>query len=114
VSDAEVVRYEVHDGGWAEMVMARPPLNLYGEELENGLVAAVRRAAAERPRALVFRSDCDVFTAGVDVHGFQHHDAEEYRRRAGADAGSGGPAVPDDRVGARAVPDDRAGAVPGL
>ena len=81
MSDAvEAVRYEVHDGGWAEMVMARPPLNLYGEELENGLIAAVRRAAAERPRALIFRSDCDVFTAGVDVHGFQHHDAEEYRR----------------------------------
>jgi enoyl-CoA hydratase len=80
---AEVVRYEVHDGGWVEVVMARPPLNLYGEELEGGLVAAVRRAAAERPRALVFRSDCDVFTAGVDVHGFQHHDAEEYRRKNG-------------------------------
>src|SRR3954468_2692689 len=76
---ADAVRYEVH-GDVAEIVMCRPPLNLYGAELEEGLVAAVRRAAAERPRALIFRSDCDVFTAGVDVHGFQHHDAEEYRR----------------------------------
>src|SRR4051794_14405342 len=63
--------------------MSRPPLNLYGAELEEGLVAAVRRAAQERPRALIFRAEGDVFTAGVDVHGFQHHDAEEYRRNNG-------------------------------
>jgi enoyl-CoA hydratase/carnithine racemase len=79
---SEAVRYEVH-GDWAEMVMAHPPLNLYGAPLEDGLIAAVARAAAERPRALIFRAEGDVFTAGVDVHGFQHHDAEEYRRRNG-------------------------------
>jgi enoyl-CoA hydratase len=78
----EAVRYEVH-GDWAEMVMAFPPLNLYGAPLENGLIAAVRRAAQERPRALIFRAEGDVFTAGVDVHGFQHHDSEEYRRKNG-------------------------------
>lgn len=81
-TEAEAVRYEVH-GDVAELVMAFPPLNLYGAPLENGLIAAVRRAAEERPRALIFRAEGDVFTAGVDVRGFQHHDAEEYRRRNG-------------------------------
>jgi enoyl-CoA hydratase len=79
---AEAVRYEVH-GDVAEVVMAHPPLNLYGAPLENGLIAAVRRAAAEQPRALIFRAEGEVFTAGVDVHGFQHHDAEEYRKKNG-------------------------------
>src|SRR3954470_3419532 len=79
---ADAVRYEVH-GDAAEVVMCRPPLNLYGAELEEGLVAAVRRAAADRPRSLIFRAEGDVFTAGVDVHGFQHHDAETYRTKNG-------------------------------
>jgi enoyl-CoA hydratase len=82
----EAVRYEVH-GDVVEVVMAHPPLNLYGAPLENGLVAAVRRAAQEAPRALIFRAEGDVFTAGVDVHGFQHHDAEEYRRKNGGGLG---------------------------
>src|SRR3954470_16340923 len=79
---ADAVRYEVH-GDAAEVVMCRPPLNLYGAELEEGLVAAVRRAAAERSRALIFRAEGDVFTAGVDVHGSQHHEAEPYRANNG-------------------------------
>ncbi len=79
---AEAVRYE-RDGDVVEIVMDRPPLNLYGQELEDGLVAAVRRAHEERPRALIFRADGEVFTAGVDVHGFQHHDAETYRNNNG-------------------------------
>jgi enoyl-CoA hydratase len=76
------VRYELH-GDVAEVVMDHPPLNLYGAPLEEGLVAAVRRAHAERPRALIFRAEGEVFTAGVDVHGFQHHDAERYREKNG-------------------------------
>lgn len=79
---AEAVRYEVH-GDVAEVVMAHPPLNLYGEALEQGLVAAVRRAHAERPRALIFRAEGEVFTAGVDVNGFSHHDAQTYRETNG-------------------------------
>lgn len=79
---AEAVRYE-RDGDVVEIVMDRPPLNLYGQELEDGLVAAVRRAHEERPRALIFRADGEVFTAGVDVHGFQHHDADTYRNNNG-------------------------------
>src|SRR3954469_16839133 len=79
---AEAVRYEVH-GDVAACDIDTPQLNLYGAELEEGLVAAVRRAAAERPRALIFRAEGDVFTAGVDVHGFQHHDAETYRANNG-------------------------------
>jgi len=79
---AEAVRYE-RDGDVAEIVMDHPPLNLYGPALEDGLVAAVRRAHEERPRALIFRAEGEVFTAGVDVHGFQHHDAETYRSNNG-------------------------------
>lgn len=79
---AEAVRYE-RDGDVVEIVMDRPPLNLYGQELEDGLVAAVRRAHEERPRALIFRAEGEVFTAGVDVHGFQHHDADTYRNNNG-------------------------------
>ncbi|WP_022926783.1 enoyl-CoA hydratase/isomerase family protein [Patulibacter americanus] len=76
------VRYEVH-GDVAEIVLDRPPLNLYGAALQDGLVAAVARAAADRPRALLFRAEGDVFTAGVDVHGFDGQDAASYAENNG-------------------------------
>jgi enoyl-CoA hydratase/carnithine racemase len=76
------VRYEVH-GDVAEIVLDRPPLNLYGAALQDGMVAAVARAAAERPRALIFRAEGDVFTAGVDVHGFDGQDAGSYAEKNG-------------------------------
>lgn len=76
------VRYEVH-GDVAEIVLDHPPLNLYGAAVQDGLVAAVARASHERPRALIFRAEGEVFTAGVDVHGFAHHDAGDYRATNG-------------------------------
>lgn len=63
-------RYE-RTGDVAEIVLAAPPLNLFGPELFTGLEEAIARAAAERPRGLLVRAEGDVFSAGVDVHVFE-------------------------------------------
>ena len=80
--EALSARYEI-DGDVAEIVIAHPPLNLFGPAMldrrRRGRSSA--RAAAERPRALIVRAEGDVFSAGVDVHVFDGLDAE---RRAGA------------------------------
>jgi enoyl-CoA hydratase len=68
-------RYEL-DGDVAELVISNPPLNLWGPQLIADVEDGVRRAAAERPRALIVRADGDVFSAGVDVHVFEGLDAE--------------------------------------
>ena len=60
------VRYE-RDGDVAEIVLDSPPLNLFGSELMRDLRAATDRAAAERPRALIFRAEGKVVSGGVDV-----------------------------------------------
>jgi len=59
------------DGDVAEIVLASPPLNLFGAGLIGELEAAVAQAAASRPRALLMRAEGRVFTAGVDVHVFE-------------------------------------------
>jgi enoyl-CoA hydratase len=64
------------DGDVAEIVIASGPLNLFAPELFGDLEAAVARAAAERPRALLVRAAGDVFSAGVDVHVFDGLDAD--------------------------------------
>src|SRR4029453_16954652 len=63
-------RYEV-TGDVAEIVIANPPLNLWGPQLIADVEDGVARAAAERPRALIVRAGGDVFSAGVDVHVFE-------------------------------------------
>jgi enoyl-CoA hydratase len=63
-------RYDV-DGGVGEIVLSNPPLNLFDQTLMDELRAAVDRAAADPPRALILRAEGKVFTAGVDVHVFQ-------------------------------------------
>jgi enoyl-CoA hydratase/carnithine racemase len=67
-------RYETI-GDVAEIVIDSGPLNLFTPNLFGDLEAAVARAAAERPRALIVRADGDVFSAGVDVHVFEGLDA---------------------------------------
>jgi enoyl-CoA hydratase len=67
------------DGDVAEVVIAAGPLNLFAAELLDDLQAAVARAAAERPRAMIVRADGDVFSAGVDVHFFDGLDANGAR-----------------------------------
>lgn len=68
-----------HDGDVAEIVIDSGPLNLFTPELFGDLEAAVSRAAAERPRALIVRADGDVFSAGVDVHVFEGLNADGAR-----------------------------------
>jgi enoyl-CoA hydratase/carnithine racemase len=68
-------RYET-DGDVAEIVIANPPLNLWGPQLIADVEDGVARAAAERPRALIVRAEGDVFSAGVDVHVFEGLDAQ--------------------------------------
>jgi enoyl-CoA hydratase len=67
------VRYE-RDADIAEIVLASPPLNLFGPGLMEELRAAVAGVLEDRPRALLIRADGDVFTAGVDVHIFDGPD----------------------------------------
>ena len=63
-------RYE-SDDDVGEIVLANPPLNLFDATLMDELRAAVDRAAADPPRALMVRAEGKVFTAGVDVHVFE-------------------------------------------
>jgi enoyl-CoA hydratase/carnithine racemase len=67
-------RYET-DGDVAEIVIANPPLNLWGPQLIADVEDGVTRAAADRPRALLVRAEGEVFSAGVDVHVFEGLDA---------------------------------------
>jgi enoyl-CoA hydratase/carnithine racemase len=71
------VRYE-REGDVGLVVLDDPPLNLFGAELIDDLVAAIE--AAERDsdaRALVIRAEGKVFTGGVDVQVFAGKTHEE-------------------------------------
>ncbi len=57
-----------------------PPLNLFSAAMFDDLEAAIAHAQEAAPRALIFRAQGDVVSAGVDVHVFEGLDA------AGADA----------------------------
>lgn len=52
------------------VVLDDPPLNLFGSELINDLVAALAEAEDDSIRALVVRAEGRVFTGGVDVQVF--------------------------------------------
>ncbi|MEA2482620.1 MAG: hypothetical protein QOC55_567, partial [Thermoleophilaceae bacterium] len=58
------------DGDIGHVVLADPPLNLFGEEMITDLVAAIEEAAADSIRALVVRAEGKLFTGGVDVQVF--------------------------------------------
>jgi enoyl-CoA hydratase/carnithine racemase len=55
------------DGGLAVVSFDAPPLNLFDSALEAALFAAVDQLEADRPRAVLFRAEGRVFSAGVDV-----------------------------------------------
>jgi enoyl-CoA hydratase len=63
------VRYDC-EGDVGVITLADPPLNLFGYELTNELIAALEEAEGDMVRALVIRADGDVFTGGVDVQVF--------------------------------------------
>src|SRR4051794_10972147 len=70
------VRYE-REGDIGLVVMDDPPLNLFGVELINDLVAAIEEAEGDGIRALVVRASGKVFTGGVDVQVFAGKTHEE-------------------------------------
>jgi enoyl-CoA hydratase/carnithine racemase len=70
--------FEQHDDV-GELVLDAPPLNLFGPVMFDDLEAAIVEVQEAAPRALIFRAQGDVVSAGVDVHVFDGLD------RAGAD-----------------------------
>jgi enoyl-CoA hydratase/carnithine racemase len=72
---AEPVRLE-HDGGLAVVTFDSPPLNLFDDELRRGLEQAVESLEADPPRAVLFRAQGRVFSAGVDVSVFAALDGQ--------------------------------------
>lgn len=69
------VRYS-RDGDVGIVTLDDPPLNLFGAELGNDLIAALEEAEGDMPRALVIRAEGKVFTGGADVNVFKGQDAE--------------------------------------
>jgi enoyl-CoA hydratase len=62
--------YEQH-GDVGELVLDAPPLNLFGSAMFDDLEAAIAQVREDPPRALIFRAEGDVVSAGVDVHVFE-------------------------------------------
>lgn len=58
------------DGGLAVVTFDAPPLNLFEERLAIGLQGAVDGLESEPPRAVLFRAEGRVVSAGVDVNVF--------------------------------------------
>jgi enoyl-CoA hydratase len=66
--------YEQHDDV-GELVLDAPPLNLFGPAMFDDLEAAIVQVQEAAPRALIFRAQGDVVSAGVDVHVFDGLDS---------------------------------------
>jgi enoyl-CoA hydratase len=58
-------------GDVGELVLDAPPLNLFSPAMFDDLEEAIGRAQASAPRALIWRAEGDVVSAGVDVHVFE-------------------------------------------
>jgi enoyl-CoA hydratase len=65
------------DGALAIVTLARPPLNLFDEEMLAALRAAVDAVAADPPRGLLVRAEGRAVSGGVDVHLFDGLTVEE-------------------------------------
>ena len=68
-------RFE-RDGDVGVVVIHDPPLNLFGREMSDDVLAAIGQAESEHVRALLIRAEGDVFTAGADVNVFSELTAE--------------------------------------
>jgi enoyl-CoA hydratase len=75
MADAKA-RFEL-DGDVGVVVIDSPPLNLFGREMGEDLVAAIDEAAASPARALLIRAEGKVFTGGADVHTFDGQTPEQ-------------------------------------
>ena len=76
--ERERARYQRH-GDVGVVVIDDPPLNLFGRELTEAVVAALRRAEDDGPRALLVRAEGEVFTGGADVNVFDGLTPDEAR-----------------------------------
>ena len=61
-------------GDVGEIVLADPPLNLFGLELARSLVEAVTEARDSDARAILLRAEGDNFSAGANVEMFLDRD----------------------------------------
>ncbi len=59
------------DGAVAKMVLSNPPLNLFTETAFDEAMDCLDQVDASDARALVWCAEGDIFSGGVDVHGFQ-------------------------------------------
>jgi enoyl-CoA hydratase/carnithine racemase len=72
------VRFDV-DGNVGELVIADPPLNLFGLELSRELAAAATEARDSDARAILVRAEGDNFSAGANVEVFIGRDESAAR-----------------------------------
>ncbi len=63
-------------GDVAEIILDAPPLNLFTAQMLDELEAVLEQARQAPARALIFRADNKVVSAGVDVHVFAELDGE--------------------------------------
>ncbi len=62
------------EGGVGEIVLADPPLNLFGLELARDLAAATEQARDSDARAILVRAEGENFSAGANVEMFLDRD----------------------------------------
>jgi enoyl-CoA hydratase/carnithine racemase len=62
------------DEGLGEIVIADPPLNLFGMDLLNDLAAATEQAAESDARGILVRAEGDAFSGGANVEIFLDRD----------------------------------------
>jgi enoyl-CoA hydratase/carnithine racemase len=59
------------DGPLAVLTIDKPPLNLFADDVFDGVIEAIEHVGREKPRALLIRAEGKVWTGGVDVNMFQ-------------------------------------------
>ena len=59
------------EGPLAILTIDKPPLNLFAEDVFDGVIAAIDQVGRDRPRALLIRAEGKVWTGGVDVNMFK-------------------------------------------
>jgi enoyl-CoA hydratase/carnithine racemase len=64
------------DGPLAVLTISKPPLNLFDQEVDEGLHAAIQQVGTDCPRGLLLRADGRVWTGGVDVNVFKGLDPD--------------------------------------
>jgi enoyl-CoA hydratase len=82
----EQVRLDDH-GSWAELVLARPPVNALTMQMEHELAEACARVAAQphRWRALVLSAEGAHFCVGADIKEFLARADQPYEPKLGQD-----------------------------